>query len=168
MAVVSIPLRLEDAILAQRLEGHGVRGIAAWLSAEHGVDVSPRTVARFLEGHRRESASTHKATINAVAASGALDDLGRLDVHARKLHELALEQAERGELREYRLTVEQLRKVAHTRLQFSGADTPDAAISDLADAAQRVSSRLARIAASRGASGPDGAAGPDDRRTGGA
>lgn len=149
----SIPPALESAVLAQHLAGKSTHAIAAWLLAEHGLEVSYRSVARFLMATRKGAAVDHKAAINAAAAGGALDDLGRLDVHARRLHEMALKQADEGDLKGYRLTVEQLRKVAHTRLHFSGADAPDDDSTAYADAARAVTSRLARLVATSAASG---------------
>jgi len=160
-SIRGIPSALEGEVLSQHLAGKTTREIAAWLKAEHKVDVSYRTVARFLKETRKDNAAGHKAALNAAAAGGALDDLARLDVHARMLHEQALMHAAAGDLKAFRMTVEAHRKIAHTRLHFAGADSPDAALTDLADAAQRVTSRLARLASADAARSGDGAAGAD-------
>jgi hypothetical protein len=158
-----IPPGLEGAVLSQYLAGKSHRQIAAWLLTEHKIEITYRSVGRFLATTRQNSAVESKAAINAAAAGGALDDLGRLDVHARLLHETALKQHAAGDLKGYRLTVEQLRKVAHTRLHFSGADAPSDDAAAYADAANSVTSRLARLVASAAAGGV--ASKPDEKGT---
>lgn len=151
-----IPPALVGEITSQSLAGKTTREIARWLLEQHQVEVSYRTVARLLEGARRDRAEGIKASVREALGPQVLGDLERLELHAQKLHELAIRQFERGKEREYLFTVEQLRKLCHTRLHFSGADTPDDSLTALADAAKAVSGRLDRLASTIGAGGEDG------------
>lgn len=138
---------LEREVMEKAGEGWSARRIADWLKAERSVTMRFQGIAEFLAKTRTERADVAKAIVREKLTPHVTRDIDRLEKHAAKLDAMADRLAD-GDPELYLKAVEQLRKVTDTKLHYSGADTPDDSLSDLAAAEQRVAGKLARLLAS--------------------
>ena len=155
-----IPEALEPAVLEQAASGKTSRQVAAWLEAEHGIKTSHTTVVRLLQERRQERAEVTRQVVQERVAATVTVDLDLLERHGAELSELVGHYLERakstdGDARDCARValqaVEGLRKLIETKLHFAGAGAGDEQRAEQQDAARRVNSRLARLAASRAA-----------------
>jgi hypothetical protein len=135
---------VEPEILAKAALGWPTRKIAEWLGTEHGIRVSFQAVAQMLEKTRDERADIAKTVVREKLAAQLCPDLDILGKWLAKLDAVAedLGVSDPELLLKY---VEQIRKIIDTKLHYSGADTPDDSLSELAAAHARVQARLQRL-----------------------
>lgn len=167
-----IPEALEPAVLAEAAKGKTSRQLAAWLAEEHGLKCSHVTVARLLQARRQERAEVTRQVVQERVAATVTVDLDLLERHGWQLSQLVdrcmakamagggIDDGAEGAARIALQAVEGLRKLIETKLHFAGAGQ-DEQRAEQQDAARRVDSRLARLAAARGAGGPAPRAGAD-------
>jgi len=182
---------LERDVLARAAGGESADAIAVWLKKAHKVVISGRALRNRLRATREERSEVVKAVVREKLAPMVASDLDHLErirteiaedrVLARGLITKlakgeATTEAEAGswDVREamvwskqyVKLTELEL-KAVDRKLHYAGADAPDDPNAELASAAERLDSRLDRLAPSPGeteaAAGaraePDGSAG---------
>ncbi len=159
-----IPPDAESGILEQAGKGRSLREICDWLETTHGVRVSPNAIRKKLAKGRADREVIAKAVVRERIVKTVTSDIDQLDRDTRRLKRLATslyKLALRKPLAEvgrtttsqvYAAIVEQVRKLVDLKLHYSGADTPDDPLAQLADAERRVTGRLDRLAAARGES----------------
>ena len=172
--VIKIPPDAEPGIYARAGEGKTLAEICEWLHKTHGVRVSPTAIRKKLAKRRKEREVVAKAVVREVIAKTVTTDLDVLAKQQGRLAKLATRhfnralKNEQGEFERksptelYCLVVEQLRKVAETKLHFSGADAPDDAFADIRAAEARLARGMAGVRARLKESGvplPDDAPG---------
>jgi hypothetical protein len=152
-----IPADVEQAIL--RHIGQNVdataQTIADAVSAETGTPVSRRSVSRILARYRTERADVAKSVLRTELTKTVLSDLDVLQEQRDRLVIMAKASFEewgrsKKDGAEFRRNSAELREVIAMRLKYSGADEPDAPESALAEASQRLASRLDRLASAGG------------------
>jgi len=142
--------------------------IATAVNAELGCDIARRTVAKVLAATKVERADIAKNVLREQLSGSLISDLEVLLVSRNQLEATreyfyrqftvaaeTLDDAEaRANAREHRAATAALKDIVHTRLHYSGAGEPDDINDEASAAAERVRSRLARLA-TRGGQGVD-------------
>lgn len=171
---VKVTGAFEAAVMEASATLGSAQAITDAVNAKLGTKYSRRTVANILGRVKVERSDIAKNVVRSHLSKTLFSDLDVLlksrdqlekaadkwfaDFEAAKTPELA-----RLAAREHRQTVNALREVANTRLHYSGADIPDGPNDEVAAAAERVRSRIDRLA-SAGREGPEAReAGADTR-----
>lgn len=126
-----IPPDLEPDLLARAGRGETGDELAAWLKAEHGIEMSGRRVRAFLEAGRREREPIARAATVAAVTKTIGTDLAEMEVlalNARAIHDQALNvvEGQRPNLFAAIQAISVEKSIRETRLKLSGAMEPDA------------------------------------------
>lgn len=139
MATPKIPATLESELLERAQRGESSDAIAEWLKADHGIEVSRRTVSRHIADRAIERALVTKGSVREKLGSEATSDLDVL----KKIRDDALEMAKELRGEDPRASIAAMRAAADAadkRLHYAGADAEGEelvpqTLADLLDAA---------------------------------
>ena len=140
---------VEEFIAVKARMGASSRAISASLLAELGVTLSYKGVAREMLKRRSERADVAKVVVREALGKSLNADLERLEsirasVQKRTASLDPDDTAGFAKLSDLEV------KVIDRKLHYSGADTPDDSLTSLAEAEDRIRSRLDRLATSNG------------------
>lgn len=121
----TIPERLEAEVLRLSGERWSTRKISAWLSSEHGIELSHVGVSRFLKDQREERHEATKDIVRESLGRTVTQDIEALGGAIAKLGAEADRALQAGDRNLWLRILEQQRKHIDTRLHYSGADIPD-------------------------------------------
>lgn len=127
MSAPKIPTALEGDILTRAGQGASAADLAAWLGADHGIEVSDRSVRTFLEKRRREREPIARAVIVENVTKSITTDLDALEYLAGKAREI-LQRATMGEKLQPSIALDAIKTelaVRAQRLKFAGGDEAD-------------------------------------------
>lgn len=144
MAAPSNPLeKYEQDLLRLSVDGLSSRKIVDWLRDQHGVKTNRDSVAKYIKKIRTERAETSKMVAREKLSTIVVSDLDRLEEICREAERRAKTEKKNsiwvklGKL-EFDIRVK--------RLELSGASQPDAAVTELAAAEERVNAKLEKLA----------------------
>lgn len=130
---------LREQVIAHRAAGWTAKRCADWLRTEHGVEMTVSAVTKLTRAEQAARSGDAKAIVRGSLAKSLPADLAFLQrivrdyqrLYSRQLR-IALADPDGLSNEPLHRLVEQARKLIETSLKFSGADSPDIQITDLA------------------------------------